>query len=383
MKYAAGTVYKYDLNSVVTVQLAGADAQETKLQVNGAAEVAAEGNCNFVLRLPKVSVIGPDGKRSELSELQLAKPIRFVLSGDQLAPEVGAEADESPFGLNIKRAVVSLLQTSGDGTSTESDVFGLCPTTSSVSSNGDTQQVQRVRDLNQCAQRESFHTGLVASVADQDAGLTTTPLLNGDGTIEQTIKAGIVERAQLTEDYKFVPFSVGEAGVRAKVVTKLTLKSKAPGKIDAPKATVPRALTFENPTTTPMKKAPDASLKTALVAAVDQLAGGVGSTAAGKFTELVHVIRYLSKEDLLVFYKGVDTGTVHPNKALARSVFLDALFRAGSSESVETVAVLLKELDEREKRLAYLSFNLVENVEKDALPAISVSIYILILKSTV
>lgn len=353
--------------------MAGADAQETKLQVNGAAEVSTDGNCNYVLRLPKFSVIGPDGKRSaELSELLLAKPVRFVLAADQLQPEVCTEQDESSFGLNVKRAIISLLQSNVDSDAqTESDVFGLCKTTTSAITNGDSVQVTRSRDLSACINRESFHTGLVTSIADQSAGLTTTPLLSGDASNEQTIKAGIVEKAQLTENYKFEPFSMGEAGVRAKVITKITLKSKAAGTIEAPKATVSRQLTFENPNVIPQKKAIDASLKSALVAAVDQLQGAVGSTAAGKFTDLVHVLRTVSKEDLLVLYKGADSATVHPNKQLARSVFLDALFRTGTSESVETVAGLLKELNEHEKKLAYISFNLVENVEKDALASIA------------
>lgn len=357
---------------MISVQLAGADAQETKLQVNGAAEVSTDGNCNYVLRLPKLSVTGPDGKRSaELSELQLSKPVKFVLA-DQLEPEVCTEQDESPFGLNVKRAIISLLQSNLEsGTETESDVFGLCQTTNLATTTGDNVQVVRSRDLNACINRESFHTGLVTSIADQSAGLSTTPLLSGDASNEQTIKAGIVEKAQLTENYKFVPFAVGEAGVRAKVVTKINLKSKAAGKIDAPKATVPRQLTFENPAPVPQKKAIDSALKSTLVAAVEQLNGAVGSTAAGKFSELVHLLRTVSKEDLLVLYKGTDSGTVHPNKQLARSVFLDALFRAGTSESVEAVAGLQKELNDREKHLAYLSFNLVENVEKEALPAIN------------
>lgn len=56
------------------------------------------------------------------------------------------------------------------------------------------------------------------------------------------------------------------------------------------------------------------------------------------------------------------------NKALSRSLFLDALFRAGTGDSVATlVALSAKEFDEKEKQLMYLSFNLVTSVTKDAI----------------
>lgn len=62
-----------------------------------------------------------------------------------------------------------------------------------------------------------------------------------------------------------------------------------------------------------------------------------------------------------------------PNmKTVSRNVFLDALFRTGTGESVAALADLSKkELNEKEQQLMYLSFNLVQSVTKEAITALS------------
>lgn len=120
--------------------LAGADAQDTKLTVSGRADVFAEpGGCTFVLRLENTVISGPDGKRNtqaaQLGDLQLSRPVRFTLLNDRLEPQLCAEPADSVFGLNVKRAIVSLLQSTE--AASETDVFGTCPQTSSASTDGE------------------------------------------------------------------------------------------------------------------------------------------------------------------------------------------------------------------------------------------------------
>lgn len=56
------------------------------------------------------------------------------------------------------------------------------------------------------------------------------------------------------------------------------------------------------------------------------------------------------------------------NKALSRSLFLDALFRVGTGDSVAALVDLSKkEFDDKERNLMYLSFNLVTSVTKEAI----------------
>lgn len=59
-------------------------------------------------------------------------------------------------------------------------------------------------------------------------------------------------------------------------------------------------------------------------------------------------------------------------KQISRSIFLDALFRTGTGDSVSALADLAKkELSEKEQQLMYLSFNLVQTVNKDAITSLS------------
>lgn len=185
-----------------------------------------------------------------------------------------------------------------------------------------------------------------------------------------------------------MPHTAGAAGLRARVTTKLQLKKTAEGRIGCDAATVRHSIHFDKPTERPIKKVPEGALKTATAAAVEEFTpiagakagktetGGVRPAAAKRFSELVHLLRLVTKEELLLFHKQIGSGTVHERKDTAKAVFLDALFRTATSESVEAVAQLLAAkggLDKRERRMAYVSLLLVERVERDALQAIGVS----------
>lgn len=99
---------------------------------------AEPGGCTYVLRLDNTVIAGPDGKRNtqstQLNDLQLGRPVRFTLLNDRLEPHLCAESADSTFGLNVKRAIVSLLQSTE--ASSETDVFGTCPQTGGASTDG-------------------------------------------------------------------------------------------------------------------------------------------------------------------------------------------------------------------------------------------------------
>lgn len=59
-------------------------------------------------------------------------------------------------------------------------------------------------------------------------------------------------------------------------------------------------------------------------------------------------------------------------KQVSRSVFLDALYRTGTGNSVAALADLAKkELSEKEQQLMFLSFNLVQSVNKEAITSLT------------
>lgn len=366
------------------VYLSGADATQTKVHVHGIAEIYASGACKYALRLQDISIDGHD--KSSLTDLQLESPVAFSLAADDsLVPEICVEdgAKVNEFGLNIKRAVISLLQ-SAHLKSHETDVFGTCPTTFSQSKSSAGIVVTKTRNLNACGHREILSNGLVTGIFDDSAGVTSTPLLNGDYTAEQTIEKGVIQHAVVNEAYTFVPLNSGEAGIRARATTTLKLKGTSKAALDASRATATRTLLFVNPETAPLKVIDDATLTSTFWNTFAQFKGTgdkskVDAKAADHFTELIRLLRFTSKDKFLTFFNAINKGTLKvpdgltEDKELSRSLYLDALFRTATSQSVQAIAELQVDLNEKERSQAYWSLNLVPSVDAATLPAIEVS----------
>lgn len=385
LRLTNGQIYKFDVDTTVTIQPIGTDAQETKVQLQCVAELAAEGSCTYALALRQLTAVGPDGKRLDrIADLQAATeyPVRFVLGNDDRLQSNGdlcADAADTEFSLNIKRAIVSLFQIGGSDNYHDTDVFGVCSTSRSESagSNG-AKIVTRMRDLNACAHREQISTALVTGIVDNASGVRGTPLLNGDYTAEHTINDdGTISSTTITEEYKFMALTSGETGTRARVVTKMVARgSGKAGRVDPIKTPASVTILFKNPQDPQPQKLSEETLRRvfeATVAEFDTKTGGIQVMAAGRFTELIRIMRQARKSDLLVFFSKVKAGTVAAEKHMGRSIYLDALFRTGTSDSMQAIAELMKDLsDNKERRLAYLSMNLVKNVAKDAIGSLSV-----------
>jgi hypothetical protein len=180
-KFAEGQVYNYNLDSVITVYVSGSK-QQTQLKVNGAAQLFAQGNCQYTLALNKLVVTSPDGKK--LPQNEFNKPVKFILSNDELVPEICADSTDSAFALNVKRGIISLLQSS-ESKSYETDVFGICPTNFIRSGDENNLLITKTRDLNACSHRETLSDGFIRGFFDESSGIKTTPILNGEYTLEQ------------------------------------------------------------------------------------------------------------------------------------------------------------------------------------------------------
>lgn len=367
--FEAGQMYTYSLDSVITVFISGSKQQQTQVKLNGEVQVFASGNCQYTLKINKLSIESPDGK--QLPNIgDLAKPIKFVLSQDgELTPEICADSTDTPFSLNVKRGIISLIQ-SAEGKTYETDVFGVCPTSTSSSGTGGDLVITKTRDLNNCAHREVLADGFIKGIFNEASGVKSMPLLNGEYQLEQKIEGGVLKSAQLNEQYRYLPFSTQNTGARAKVFTKLTYVKNEAKAAPAPQKPKERGLLFEN--TYSVKGGSYQSFDTAkkaLDTTAALISPNVQKTSAAQFSELVRLLRIQKKADLQKLYGSAK------NDPKTRKVFLDALFRAGSSDSVAAIAELLKkELNEQEQRLAFLSFNLATVISRDTLSAVSVSI---------
>ncbi|XP_053670702.1 apolipophorins [Anopheles nili] len=371
--FKPGTVYQYDVDSFVQIQQSErSDNKQTTLKVEGKVEVYAGNNCQYTLKVVSLTSYAPDGKKTAFGP-EISKPVQFTLSNDELLSEICTETGDTDFSVNVKRGLISLFQSAQDK-STETDVFGVCQTSFSSYPSGGATVVEKVRDLGNCAYRESLSNSFVTRIVNNKAGIKTTPLLQSSYSSQQTFQGNMLSSVKLSEEYQYMPYLKDKVGVTAKVTTKLTLSGNKAGAAPAlGGASEPRSIIFENPDQQPAGNL--ATIKQELKSTVESYTNGnVGKKTANMFVELIQLMRYSKKEDLLTLYNQVKAGSVHSNKSLARKVYLDSLYRVGTGDAVEAITQLYKNkeiTDAQEQKLAFVSLNLVNSMTHDALKAVN------------
>jgi Lipoprotein amino terminal region len=286
---------------------------ETSVAIKGSAEIISGDNCEYTLVLKGVTAFGSDNSRLVVQkDFQL--PVQFTLSGDELSPEICADATEGAFSLNVKRGVISALQ-NGLGNSMELDIFGKCPVSSSSSTSGGVTTVTSTRDLDQCAYREKLSNGLIQGVVTESSEIKSTPILDGKVESDAKFQDGELKSIELRENYNFLPFSTQNHGAKAKVITKMTLKNSGAGKGIGPKTPVARSLLFENANSNMIN--PKVSVKDSIKAAFGKTLqeftgqeGVITARSAATFAEIIRLMRLAKKSDLLTAYQ-VRTSSFH------------------------------------------------------------------------
>ncbi|EDW71095.1 apolipophorins [Drosophila virilis] len=365
LKYEPGNFYEYAFDSILTVGLSSGvvnEADDTSLKVTGSAKIFANGNCGYTLQVGAVKVINTKESIEKKLLTNIQKPVHFTVANGQVDPQICTDASDTEYSLNIKRGIISLLQSeTGTDVTNEVDVFGQCPTHTSTSKSGNVETVTKVRDLNSCAHREQLTSGLLSGIVNEKAGVKSTAIFQSDYNKESKIERGVVQNVQLVELYKFAGTTKGVTDITAKVVTTLKLQNPAGTAASAPATgSSPASIVFQKSETYASKNI--AALKSALAELVDLTDDYVKKDSAKKFVELIRLLRQSDAETLLEL-----SAIPHPNKVLARKVYLDALFRTNTAESARAILKQLNKFDEKEKILAILSLNLVESVDKDTL----------------
>ncbi|XP_065370740.1 apolipophorins [Calliphora vicina] len=362
LSYTPGHVYEYNFDSIMTVGLnnGAGNSDDTSLKVTGNAKLFAEGNCGYTLQLGAVKVTATKENVEKKIMQSIQKPVHFTMVGGKVEPELCADQGDNAYALNIKRAVISMLQSKPDAVQ-EVDVFGQCPTHTTVSKIGNAEIVNKVRNLNACGYRKIINSGILTNALQTNPGLESTSVLMADYTKESKIEKGVVNNVQLVEEYKYAAVPKSDIGVCAKVVTNLKLRNPAGTPAAAP-ATGARAVSimFQQPETYSSKNI--AALKSSLTELVQLLDGYVKKDSAKSFVELIRLMRNSDTETLLEL-----AAFPLPNKVLARHVYLDALFRTATSESARAILKQFNKMNEKEKIIAMMSLNLVQTVDKDTL----------------
>lgn len=258
--------------------------------------------------LKGVTAFGSDNSKLAIQK-DFNTPVQFTLSGDELAPEICADASDGAFSLNVKRGVISALQ-NGLGRSTELDIFGKCPVSSTSSTAGGVTTISSVRDLDECAYREKLTNGLIQGVVTENSEIKTSPILNGKVESDSKFQNGALQSIELRENYNFLPFSTTNHGAKAKVITKLNLKKTAGGQAAVPGAKTPvlRTLLFESTSSNMIN--PKVSVKDSIKAAFGKTLqeftseeGVISARSAATFAEIIRLMRLAKKNDLLTTYQ--------------------------------------------------------------------------------
>lgn len=258
--------------------------------------------------LKAVTAVGSDNSKL-LIQKDFNTPVQFTLSGDELAPEICADANDGAFSLNVKRGVISALQ-NGLGRSTELDIFGKCPVTSTSSTAGGVTTISSVRDLDECAYREKLTNGLIQGVVTENSEIKTSPILNGKVESDSKFQNGALQSIEMRENYNFLPFSTTSHGAKAKVITKLNLKKTVGGQAAAPGAKTPvlRTLLFESTSSNMVnaKVSVKDSIKAAFGKTLQEFTseeGVISAKSAATFAEIIRLMRLAKKNDLIMTYQ--------------------------------------------------------------------------------
>ncbi|KAL5289842.1 hypothetical protein ACFFRR_009699 [Megaselia abdita] len=350
--YTPGNVYIYKFDSLYQILTSPdnkSELEETNGKVSGSAKIFSTGDCNFILQLEKVNVISEkDNLRKSLPAQGI--PVRFGINANgELVPQICADISDNDYALNLKRSIISLFAM-GDR-KIETDVFGVCPTETSFSPGKRT----TYKNLAKCSHRENF--GLIKGIVDDNSNIKSSPLLQGTYNRESEFsESKFLNIVHANEIYNFG--GKGKSLVEVKITT--TLKFEKSG-VESPLKIVngkPTSLIFDYPKKMDMKN--DEILKKQFKKTIENFEDFVKYGSAENFVELLRLMRHATTETL------IDLGG-SAGEGLPKKIYFDALFRAGTSKSVGAILRQVPKMNEIEKRMAYLSFYLVDDVSKEIL----------------
>ncbi|KAF4519899.1 hypothetical protein B566_EDAN008275 [Ephemera danica] len=287
------TTYVYHLEASTENVLASSTGPNGKLHLTATAELQAVSPCQFGLSISQVQVVGANGKKhASLSALE-GKPVQLGLQNGRLVPELCVDAEDTINTINLKRAVASLLQVT------------------STSKQQDTQ---------------------------------AAPFLAASVKTQQRVKAGILEAATSHEEYDYRPFSNQGSGAVVSVHTSLTLQSqRAQINFRAPGNSKVESVIFEPPHSSGTGNVKVENIRSLVNDVGQAMINGVNANVPNMMHRLVRAIRQTSRDDLLNAFSQVK----HISKT-HKKVILDHLMLAGTGESIEVLAELIKrkEFDE-------------------------------------
>jgi hypothetical protein len=169
--------YRYTTNTQLWINNVS-DESKSSAELSALVEVSKVSPCGYTLRLTEVKLTGDSVTAGDDLELLSANEISFQMNArGELHPEVGFIETDPVWSRNVKRGVLSALQTKSvndlrqleDGQATdksatiyETDVLGRCRTTYDLKSNADSKVVlKKTKSLQGCTLNGNKKTSAV------------------------------------------------------------------------------------------------------------------------------------------------------------------------------------------------------------------------------
>ncbi|XP_038275879.1 uncharacterized protein LOC119862732 isoform X4 [Dermochelys coriacea] len=226
LNFPKGSRYSYRYSTATNTFLQGSIYKRSGMSLESTVIIEALGKCHMVLKLQDVQIKTTLASREEslkeigsLREVLEQHPLQFSFHDGKIL-KICPQQYEQTWVLNIKRGILSVLQTSpaaaGGGTVEEMDILGKCPT--KYQRKGPL--ILKTKDLNLCSHRYSGFISL-QSIALPDM-LSQQQILSSKLECAQSFKDGILAEAKCTESSLVTPFS--RKGSGAKTQTQSSLK---------------------------------------------------------------------------------------------------------------------------------------------------------------
>ncbi|KAM6054404.1 uncharacterized protein VSU04_010687 [Chlamydotis macqueenii] len=218
--------YSYRYSAVTSTFLQGSMYKSSSISLESTVIIEVLGNCQMVLKVQDVQIKKSLASREEpLKEMDSLRkileqhPLHFSFHEGKVLKLCPVRSEQT-WAVNIKRGILSVLQTSQASTASavieEVDVLGICSTR--YQRKGPI--LVKTRNLNLCSHRYSGFTS-VQSVA-LPRMLSEQQILSSKLECVQSIKDGVLAEAKCTESNLATPFS--QEGNGAKTQTQSLLK---------------------------------------------------------------------------------------------------------------------------------------------------------------
>ncbi|XP_061847955.1 uncharacterized protein LOC133625092 [Colius striatus] len=224
--FTKGTRYSYRYSAVTNTFLQGNIYKSSGISLESMVVIEVLGNCQMVLKMQDVQIKKSLESREEpLKEMEslreiLEQHLLHFSFHDGKVLKLCPVRSEQTWALNIKRGVLSVLQTSQAPTATavieEVDVLGMCPTR--YQHKGPI--LVKTRDLNLCSHRYSGLTSVQSVVLPHMS--SEQQILSSKLECVQSIKDGVLAEANCTESNLLTLLS--QKGSGAKTQTQSSLK---------------------------------------------------------------------------------------------------------------------------------------------------------------